>query len=429
MARTVKDKKLETRTARMALKAQREPHWKSIDMGFHIGYRKHKGGGGSWIARARLDDKKYQYEQIGKTDDIQDADGVAVLSFSQAQELARKWYEQIKGHEKGIGIAKLTVNHVLDDYVDYLRNHGKSAERAEYSIKAYIRPDFGNMLVSKLTSKQISDWHKKLAEEKPRQRSKPGELTFKEDADKKADYARKRKSSANRILTIFKAALNRAFYEGKVASDDAWRRVKPYRNVENAKIRFLALGECGRLVNACDPDFRKLVQAALLTGCRYGELINLQVEDYHESSGTIFIAESKNGKSRHVTLEAQGQRFFEKHILGKSIGPYMFTREDGEPWGRSHQFRRMKDACQRARISPAVSFHILRHTHASQLVQRGTPLPVIAAQLGHSDTRICERHYAHLSPSYITETIRSNFPNLNIVEEDNVVGFDKAQES
>ena len=107
----------------------------------------------------------------------------------------------------------------------------------------------------------------------------------------------------------------------------------------------------------------------------------------------------------------------------------MFTREDGEPWGRSHQFRRMKDACQRARISPAVSFHILRHTHASQLVQRGTPLPVIAAQLGHSDTRICERHYAHLSPSYITETIRSNFPNLNIVEEDNVVGFDKAQES
>ena len=156
MARTVKDKKLESRTARQSLKVQREPHWKAIDRGFHIGYRKHKDGGGSWITRVRLDDKKYQYNQLGKADDIQDADGVAVFNFSQAQELARSWYEQAMRQEKGVGVAKLTVNHILDDYLEYLDAHGKSAKRAQYSVDAYLRPEFGSLLVTDLTSKKIN---------------------------------------------------------------------------------------------------------------------------------------------------------------------------------------------------------------------------------------------------------------------------------
>ncbi|MDH5723217.1 MAG: site-specific integrase [Alphaproteobacteria bacterium] len=420
MAKTVKDKKLESRTARQPLKAQREPHWKSIDRGFHIGYRKHKDGGGSWIARARLEDRKYRFNHLGKADDIQDADGVTIFNFSQAQEQARKWFEALKKEEKGIGIAKLTVNQALDDYLRYLHSHGKSAERAEYSIQAYIRPKLGHFEISKLASKQISDWHQKLTEEKPRQRSQKGKISHKNLSEKEKDYIRKRKSSANRILTILKAALNKAYYEGKVSSDDAWRRVKPFRNVENAKIRFLTPAECKRLVNACEPDFRTMVQAGLLTGCRYGELVNLRVQDFNDESGTLFIADSKSGKPRHVTLENQGKVFFQQSVVGKTSSEYIFTRNDGTQWGRSHQTRRLKDACTIAKINPVVSFHILRHTHASQLALQGTPLAVIAAQLGHADTRICEKHYAHLTPNYIADTIRQNFPDLDIVESSNV---------
>ena len=428
MARNVRDKKLDTRTARQSLKVQREPHWKSIDRGFHIGYRKHKDGGGSWIARARSEDNKYMSEQMGKADDIQDADGVAVLSFSQAQELARKWYQQIKSHEKGVGIAKITVDHVLDDYVDYLKVHGKSAERAEYSIKAYIRPTFGKTLVSKLTSKQIADWHKELANEKPRQRSKRDEVVFNNDAQKVADYARKRKSSANRILTILKAALNRAYQEGKVANDDAWRRVKPFRNVENPKIHFLRPYEVERLVNACDPDFRKMVMAGYYTACRYGELTNARVSDFNPDVGTLLVSESKSGKPRQVTLTEEAQKFFRKEIMRKKGNDLIFTREDGGQWGKSHQTRRIADACKRAKIEPAISFHILRHTHASLLAQQGTPLPVIAHQLGHADTRICEKHYAHLTPNYVADTIRANFPKMDLGDEDdNVVSIEKAK--
>jgi integrase len=45
---------------------------------------------------------------------------------------------------------------------------------------------------------------------------------------------------------------------------------------------------------------------------------------------------------------------------------------------------------------------------------KGVGLGVIAAQLGHSDTRMTEKHYAHLAPSYVADTIRAHFPTLGI---------------
>ena len=106
-------------------------------------------------------------------------------------------------------------------------------------------------------------------------RTKPGKKPNHRKADKSADGIRKRRATANRIMTVLKAALNHAWKAGHVASDDAWRRVKPFKAVETARVRYLSEAECIRLVNACEPAFRNLVRGALLTGCRYSELDRL----------------------------------------------------------------------------------------------------------------------------------------------------------
>lgn len=49
------------------------------------------------------------------------------------------------------------------------------------------------------------------------------------------------------------------------------------------------------------------------------------------------------------------------------------------------------------------------------------PMGVVAAQLGHADTRMTEKHFARLAPSYGAQTIRSNFPNLGITEEASII--------
>jgi integrase len=71
-------------------------------------------------------------------------------------------------------------------------------------------------------------------------------------------------------------------------------------------------------------------------------------------------------------------------------------------------------ACRHARISPAISFHGLRHTWASLAVMAGMPLMVVAKQLGHRDTKMVERYYGHLAPSYVNEAIRAGAPRYDI---------------
>lgn len=239
---------------------------------------------------------------------------------------------------------------------------------------------------------------------------------------------RRRRAIANRILTLLKAALNLAFHEKLAPTDEEWRSVKPFREADAAKIRYHSHAETLRLVNACDAEFRPLAQCGLLTGCRYGEITGFRVDDYNRDGGTVTVRSSKGGKPRHVVLTEDGIALFEQYVAGKPGKALIFTRPNGSPWGRSHQHRPLREACRRAGIDPPTSFHIMRHTYATHLLQAGVPLPVIAANLGHKDTRMTERHYAHLAPSHVAEVIRAAMPRLGLVEPSNVAALDLARD-
>ena len=98
--------------------------------------------------------------------------------------------------------------------------------------------------------------------------ARPRRASHSIEAEPETDEAiRRRRASANRVLTMLKAALNHAFDEGHVANRDAWgRKLKPFRDVDKARVRYLSVEEARRLINACDAEFRPLAQAALQTG-------------------------------------------------------------------------------------------------------------------------------------------------------------------
>jgi integrase len=226
-----------------------------------------------------------------------------------------------------------------------------------------------------------------------------------------AEEARARRATANRVLTVLKAALNHAFDEGHVANRDAWgRRLKPFERVEAARVRYLSIAEAERLINAADPDFRPLVQAALETGARYGELAHLEVRDINPDAGTVTIRISKTDKMRHIILTEEGTAFFRRLCAGRSGHELTFTHADGSNWKKSDQTRPMADAVARARISPPITFHGLRHTWASHAVMNGVPLMVVAKNLGHVDTTMVEKHYGYMASSYIADAIRAGAP-------------------
>src|SRR5262249_40896458 len=238
-----------------------------------------------------------------------------------------------------------------------------------------------------------------------------------------ADAKRARKVTCNRTLITLKAALNMAWREGKVASNAEWSRVAPFENVNTARIRYLTVAEAQRLINGCDPDFRLLVRAALETGARLGELVALQTHDFNSDAGTLAIRQSKGGKPRHVVLTEEGAAFFKQVCAGRPGHAVMLLRADGQPWGRAQQSPLMRDACKRAKITPSINFHGLRHTWASLAVMGGMSLMVVAKNLGHRDTRMVEMHYGHLAPNFITNAVREHAPRFGFEPDDTVVSM------
>jgi site-specific recombinase XerD len=189
--------------------------------------------------------------------------------------------------------------------------------------------------------------------------------------------------------------------------------------VDAPRIRHLDDAEAGRLLNACAGEFRQIVAAALLTGMRYSEVVGMRAADFHAGAGTVSLSTSKSGKPRLIHLTDEGCAFFAAATVGKAANGLVFRRGDGEPWGRSHQFRPLREASERAKIAPAISFHILRHTYASRLVMRGVPMAVVAQQIGDSEA-ITAKHYAHLAPSYVGDMVRQALSPTGAVVESNV---------
>jgi integrase len=393
----IKDTKLGTREARRELKQQNNPHWRQISQGLHVGYRK-GAKKRAWLVRLFNDaDGKYVWRTLGEVDDILTADGTKVLNWAQAQDKAQDFDKEVK-QSKGIISKPLTVKEASENYLTWFKENKKGLAMAESAINAHILPTFGETKLSDLTTKAIETWLAKVASTPARLRTGKFAKKINRRAAPKTDEDKKsRKSSANRILTVLKAMLNKAYKDGNINSNAAWSKVEPFESVDQARIRYLTDAEAQRLVNACPADLRALVRAALLTGARRGELAALTARDVNLTTAQIYIAESKSGKPRHVPLNPEGLAHFRETLTGKTGDQLVFTREDGTAWGHNYHVRALTVACEAAKVIPMVSFHELRHTYASHLANAGVDLLTISKLLGHSDTRITAKHYAHLA--------------------------------
>lgn len=415
MPRTIRDSKLETRAARDRLKPGKKPHFKTLVPGaLALGYRrKVKNQPGQWIVRRYIGGERYRIAPLGLADDFQDVgEGTRVMNFADAQKAALAHKDAPRG--------TLTVAVAIADYVAWLKVHRATGEDAEQRAAKHILPALGQIKVTDLTTVRLNNWRDALAETGALARTKKGEKQAHRKAPATAEERRARRATANRTINILKGALNKAFNDGLVNEDVEWRRFKPFDKVNAARPGCLTIAEAQRLINAADPatGFRDLVHAALQTGARYGELCALRVRDFHR--GKLAIHQSKSGKPRDIVLSDEGVAFFEQLTAGRDPAALMLRQPDGGPWIKSAQSRPMRDACERAKIKPAIGFHQLRHTWASHAVMNGMPLLVVARNLGHASTKMVEVHYGHPDDDYIDAEIRKGAPTFGAVTKTNV---------
>lgn len=375
--------------------------------GVHLGYRRLEGKNGSWIVRryqGRAGD--YETKAFAQADDYADSDNGRILTYYEAMQRVGGEAAPLRQGEP------YTVRQAVDDYVAWMGRNRKTARTSELTLRAYVTEYFGDRLLDSLGPADFERWVAWALKHKPAGRLRHGRLRVKPQAAaaeiSPAERERRKKSTLNRVISSLKAAFNHAYKQKHVVSADAWVRMTKFRGADTARVQRLTQDQARRLCNACDPDFRQLVEAALLTGCRYGELCAARVGDFDAQTGTLLVAQSKSGKSRRVPLTDEGKALFTALSAERIESDLLLTKANGSGWAKSEQSRRIKEACTAAQIRPSISFHALRHSYASMLVEAGTPLAFVADALGHTDTRMVEKHYAHLAPNYIHDAIRAN---------------------
>lgn len=407
--------RLETREQREKLRVRHEPYWRTVTRGIAIGYRKGTAVP-EWYVR-RYAGGQYVKRTLGQPDDRLPADGELVLSWEQV--LKKALADEL---QTALVAKRLTVTELLDLYME----HRRAKSRSDYSVatdegklRAHVIEKFGDEQVAELTTEDLARWRDALVAKAMKGHADTGDETERREAKRRAQ------ATADRVWRVFKAMLNYAFNTGRVPSDSAWRKLKPYRNVDKPRDRFLSVAECRRLLNACSPDFRALVRGALLSGLRYGEITRLKANDY--SGDTLLVPAGKPGTSRRLPLTSEGKEFFDQVTVATAGTDFIFTKADGEPWGQQDQKRRMADACKAAQITPPATFHTLRHTYGSLLINKKASLAVVSKALGHADTRMTQRVYAHLQEDVMRRELEDALPRIAPRSRSTVSCMDRAK--
>lgn len=217
------------------------------------------------------------------------------------------------------------------------------------------------------------------------------------------------------IRTIFNAAV-----EDQLITASPVRKISR-QQVSRAKVIPLSVAQVDALVAATPARYRAMVLAAVGSGLRQGELLGLRERDVDVQRGLlhvrhqlisvpgvpVYLGPPKTPSSlRTVPVPDFVSRALADHVRDYPAGPFevIFTNKRGDVVNRQSLHRSFQAALRTAGLPGSITFHQLRHTYASLLIEAGESVTVVAARLGHKNATETLQTYSHLWPSSEDQT-------------------------
>lgn len=270
---------------------------------------------------------------------------------------------------------------------------------------------------------------------------------YKRDLVKFDAFARKRKLSLEAIsrddLVDFLAGLYRQKLESRtvarqlVTLRNLFRfaqiqeliSVDPCINLESPKIRrtlpgYLRLEEVERLLEQPDEKTslglrdRAMLEVLYSTGLRVSELISLRVSDLDAKVGCVRCI-GKGDKERIVPVGRKALGMVEKYLRearaqlcckGRSVGsPALFVNRRGGALSRVGVWKILAAYGRRAGLRRPIKPHMLRHSFATHLLERGADLRSVQLMLGHADISTTQI-YTHVVEERLKQIYKAHHP-------------------
>jgi integrase len=338
----------------------------------------------------------------------------------------RRIAEIIALHEKGFTISpeRITFAEFADLWLkDYVNVNLAPKTREGYAaiINLHLKPAFGSLPLQKLAPVHLRNYYAQALAggRKDNHKSKEGRLS--------------KRTVLHHHRLLHKMLEDAVRWE--LVGRNVAEAVDPPRP-EGKEIPVLSEQEITRLIDAAreHPYLGMPVTLAVTTGMRLGEILGLRWQDVElnkarltvhqaaqvakgeDGKQTMFFKQPKTKKSRRavdlpeVTVRALKEHQRRQKEWRLSMGPawqnygLVCCLQDGRPINTgtlSTAFRKLA-----AQLGLAISFHDLRHLHASLLLKAGTHPKVVAERLGHSTVRLTLDTYSHLMDGLQQEAAR-----------------------
>ena len=226
------------------------------------------------------------------------------------------------------------------------------------------------------------------------------------------------RSVARHLVTI-RHFFRFGLLEGYVTDD-------PAATIESPRFRqnlpeFLSLEEVDRLL--AQPDLRSvvgirdraMVELMYSCGLRVSELCGVRLADLQAEAGCLRCI-GKGNKERLVpvgrkALEAVQRylRLSRPQLLGERFSPYLFINQSGAVVNRIAYWKLLRDYGRKAGLRKALTPHMLRHSFATHLLDRGADLRSVQMMLGHSDISTTQI-YTHVVEERLKQVYKAHHP-------------------
>lgn len=246
-------------------------------------------------------------------------------------------------------------------------------------------------------------------------------------------------STAAKHLNILKAALARAVMLELIPNNPARAVTKP--RAIRREMRVVDMETLAAILDACDdPDFGRLINLAVHTGLRAGELLGLRWADIAWEQSLLQVKRARNefaesgfaepktaAGRRAIALSVREMTILREHRAAQrerrlSVGlvwpnsGLVFPRSDGKPERVSALTRKWSALCGHVGVV-GVRFHDLRHTSATIALARGVHPKIVQERLGHSTINVTLDTYSHVLPSMQEDAARRIEDTMSVLDE------------
>jgi len=330
-----------------------------------------KGKTAYWYIRYTVN-KKPKWESIGKVGEVTKTVAEAVLAEKKKQ-IKLGLYDMLSADIPTFSEYKDEYHYYIKD-IKQIRSHIRTKQ-----VLDRFQSNYGSYRLNEISSEVIDNYKT--------QRQNDGI----------------KNSTINRELTIISGFFSYAYknkkFFGRNPVSEAGRL--EYNSVIE---RILRPEEEIKLLECCDKYLKDIVQIALNTGMRQGEIFKLRWDwiDFENNFIALPQTHTKSKRERKIPLNQTVRKILMTRKLSSGGTDYVFMSPTGINKYINNVTRSFKTACKRAGID-YLRFHDLRHTAATRLVESGIPLHTVSKLLGHTSVTTTER-YSHPENSVIRAT-------------------------